>query len=210
MVKKLFCTILKIPLFVLILHTTIRLIRHFHKFPMPEFLANLIDNPLRRRIQPPAEMPLRHGLEPGMRVLEVGPGNGRYTLAAARWLGEAGKLLTVDIEPKMVERVRHRAQAEGITNLDARVANVYALPFEEGSFDAVYMITVIGEIPEPVRAMREFHRVLKPSGTLAFSELIMDPDYPSAQTLIRQAAQAGFRVKRQTGSFLAYTLVLEK
>lgn len=210
MVKKLFCMILRIPLLVLILHTTVRIIRHFHKFPMPEFLANLIDNPLRRRIQPPDEMPLRHGLQPGMRVLEVGPGNGRYTLAAARWLGEAGKLVTVDIEPKMIERVLRRAQAEGLTNLEARVANVYELPFDEGSFDAVTMITVIGEIPEPVRAMREFYRVLKPSGRLAFSELIMDPDYPSAQTLIRQAAQVGFRVQRKTGSFFSYSLVFEK
>ena len=210
MVKKLFCMILRIPLLVLILHTTVRIIRHFHKFPMPEFLANLIDNPLRRRIQPPDEMPLRHGLQPGMRVLEVGPGNGRYTLAAARWLGEAGKLVTVDIEPKMIERVLRRAQAEGLTNLDARVANVYELPFDEGSFDAVTMITVIGEIPEPVRAMREFYRVLKPSGRLAFSELIMDPDYPSAQTLIRHAAQVGFRVQRKTGSFFSYSLVFEK
>ena len=210
MVKKLFCMILRIPLLVLILHTTVRIIRHFHKFPMPEFLANLIDNPLRRRIQPPDEMPLRHGLQPGMRVLEVGPGNGRYTLAAARRLGEAGKLVTVDIEPKMIERVLRRAQAEGLTNLEARVANVYELPFDEGSFDAVTMITVIGEIPEPVRAMREFYRVLKPSGRLAFSELIMDPDYPSAQTLIRQAAQVGFRVQRKTGSFFSYSLVFEK
>ncbi|MCU0487204.1 MAG: class I SAM-dependent methyltransferase [Anaerolineales bacterium] len=210
MIKKLFCTIVKIPLLVLILHTTVRIIRHFHKFPMPEFLANLIDNPLRRKIQPPDEMPLRHGLEPGMRVLEVGPGNGRYTLSAARWLGEAGKLVTVDIEPKMIERVLRRAQQEGLTNLEARVANVYELPFENSSFDAVYLITVIGEIPEPVRAMREFYRVLKPSGTLAFSELIMDPDYPSAQPLIHQAAQAGFRLKRKTGSFFSYSLVFEK
>lgn len=210
MVKKLICTILKIPVFVLILHTTLRLIRHFHKFPIPEFLANLIDNPLRRRIQPPAAMPRRHSLQPGMRVLEVGPGNGRYTLEAARWLGETGKLVTVDIEPKMIERVQRRAQAEGITNLEARVADVYALPFEAGFFDAVYMITVIGEIPEPVRAMREFYRVLTPSGRLAFSELLFDPDYPLAQTLIRQAAQAGFRVKLKTGNSFSYTLVFEK
>jgi ubiquinone/menaquinone biosynthesis C-methylase UbiE len=72
------------------------------------------------------------------------------------------------------------------------------------------MITVIGEIPEPVRAMREIHRVLKPSGTLAFSELLMDPDYPLERTLVRQAAQAGFRLKRKVGNFFAYTLVFEK
>jgi hypothetical protein len=63
--------------FVVVLHTVLHLIRHFYKFPMPEFLANLFDNPLLRRVQPPREMPIRHGIEPGMTVLEVGPGNGR-------------------------------------------------------------------------------------------------------------------------------------
>src|SRR4030042_5237048 len=98
---------------------------------MPEFLANLSDNPLRRKIQPPSEMPIRHGIEPGMTVLEVGPGNGRYTVEIARRVGNTGKVITVDIEPKMIERVTQRAQAERITNLEARKANVYALPFDD-------------------------------------------------------------------------------
>jgi ubiquinone/menaquinone biosynthesis C-methylase UbiE len=68
---------------------------------MPEFLANLIDNPLRRMIQPPTEMPVRHAIDPGMTVLEVGPGNGRYTLETAWRVGMAGKVITVDIEPKV-------------------------------------------------------------------------------------------------------------
>lgn len=195
---------------VLTLHTTLRVIRHYHKFPMPEFLANLIDNPMRRKIQPPDVMPIRHGLEAGMTVLEVGPGNGRYSLAAARRLGPTGKLVSVDIEPKMIERVTRRAEAEGVTNLEARLASVHALPFDDGAFDAVYMITVIGEIPEPERAMREFYRVLRPGGTLAFSEVLLDPDYPLARTLIRLAGAAGFRVKYRLGSFFAYTLVFEK
>jgi ubiquinone/menaquinone biosynthesis C-methylase UbiE len=193
-----------------VLHTIVRLIRYFYKFPMPEFLANLIDNPLRRKVQPPMEMPIRHGIEPGMTVLEVGPGNGRYTVETARRVGASGRVIAVDIEPKMIERVSQRAQAEGITNLEARVADVYNLPFEDGMFDAIYMITVISEIPEPERAMQEFHRLLSPSGTMAFSELFTDPDYPLAQTLVRMASQANFRLKNQQGNFFSYTLVFEK
>ena len=160
----------------IVLHTVVRIVRHFHKFPMPEFLADLIDNPLRRKFQPPAEMPIRHGIETGMTVLEVGPGNGRYTVETARRIGAAGKVIAVDIEPKMIERVSRRAQTEGVTNLEARVADVYNLPFEDGAFDAIYLITVISEIPEPERAMQEFHRLLSSSGVLAFSELLTDPD----------------------------------
>jgi ubiquinone/menaquinone biosynthesis C-methylase UbiE len=194
----------------IILHTIVRLIRYFYKFPMPEFLANLIDNPLRRRMQPPGDMPIRHGIEPGMKVLEVGPGNGRYTIETARRVGSAGKVIAIDIEPKMIERVLRRAQAQAINNLEAKVANVYQLPFEDGTFDAIYMITVISEIPEPERAMREFNRVLSPSGTLAFSELLTDPDYPLAQTLVRQAGKANFRLKKKLGNFFSYTLIFEK
>ena len=65
----------------------------------------------------------------------------------------------------MIERVKKKARIEGITNIDARVADVFELPFEDGYFDAVYMITVIGEIPTAEIAMREFYRVLSPLGT---------------------------------------------
>jgi ubiquinone/menaquinone biosynthesis C-methylase UbiE len=199
-----------LPLAVLLLHTLLRIVRYFHKFPMPEFLANAIDNPLRRRIQPPSEMPIRHGLKPGMTVLEVGPGNGRYTVEAARAVAPAGKVVAVDIEPKMIERVSRRAQAEAVTNLEAKTASVYDLPFRDATFDAVSMIAVISEIPHPHRALKEFHRVLKPTGILAFSELITDPDYPLSRTLIRTVDAAGFRLRNRLGNFVAYTLVFEK
>ncbi len=194
----------------IIFNTIVRIIRHLYKFPMPEWMANFIDNPLRRQVQPPDGMPARHSLKPGQTVLEVGPGNGRYSAAAARFLGEKGKLVVVDIEPKMIERLQARVQAECLTNVEAKTANVHALPFEDASFDAVYMITVIGEIPQPERAIAEFFRVLRPGGTLAFSELLLDPDYPLASTLMRLAGAAGFTVKSKTGGFFSYSIVFEK
>jgi ubiquinone/menaquinone biosynthesis C-methylase UbiE len=203
-------TIIGVPLFLIVLHTIVRVVRHFYKFPMPEFAANIIDNPLRRRIQPPDETPIRHGIEPGMTVLEVGPGNGTYTIAAARRVGDDGKIITIDIEPKMIERVKKRAHREGIKNIEARVADVFELPFEDGYFDLVYMIAVIGEIPTPERAMKEFHRVLSPHGTLVFSELFSDPDYPLPATLEGKARSSGFQKKRKIGNFIYYTLIFEK
>lgn len=197
-------------LVLLVFLTFVRIVRHFYKFPMPSFLASLIDNPLRRRIQPPDRMALRHHIEPGMTVLEIGPGNGTYTLATARRVGDHGKVVALDIEPKMVERVIRRAQAEGVTNIEAWVADVYQLPFEDGIFDAVYMIAVIGEIPHIERALMELKRVLSPSGTLAFSELLPDPDYPLAETLIRKVTSSGFSLMNKLGNVFSYTLVFGK
>ncbi len=210
MLNKALRIVLAIPLLLIILHTIMRIVRHFHKFPMPQFMANLIDNPFRRRIQPPQETPIRHGIHPGMTVLEVGPGNGTYTIATARRVGNSGRVVTVDIEPKMLQRVTQRAQAEGITNLEARLANVYELPFDDETFDLVYMIAVINEIPRPERALREFQRVLKSNGKLVFSELFMDPDYQLASTLIRRVNPVGFQLSERTGNFFYYTLIFEK
>lgn len=202
-------SILLAPVILVAFHTLVRTVRRFHKFPIPQFLADLIDNPLRRRIQPPGATAIRHGIEPGMTVLDVGPGNGRYSIAAAQRTGPAGCLHAIDIEPKMIERVQARAAAEGVTNIQARVASAYELPYPDAFFDVIYMITVTGEIPDPVRAMREFHRVLKPSGRLAVSEILLDPDYPRAGTVIRWAAAAGLQPVRKIGNFFYYTLVFE-
>jgi len=210
MLNRIITTLLAIPLILLTLHTIIRIVRHFKKFPMPEWMANLIDNPFRRKIQPPDESALRHGIKPGMQVMEVGPGNGTYTLAAARQIGPEGKLITIDIEPKMIARLNQKIAAEGITNIEARVANVYALPFDDQSFDLIYMITVINEIPDIPRALAEFHRVLKPGGKLVFSELFMDPDYPRAATLRRKVQVSNFHLVEQIGNFFYYTLIFER
>lgn len=77
---------LGLPILAVLWLTVVRIVRAFYKFSMPQFLANAIDNPLRRKIQPPDEMPVRHGIEPGMTVLKVGPGNGTYTLAFSELL----------------------------------------------------------------------------------------------------------------------------
>ena len=89
--------LLSIPIVLVLVHTIIRIIRYFHKFPMPEFAANIIDNPIRRKFQPPLETAIRHGIEPGMRLLEVGPGNGTYTIGAAQRVGPDGGVVAIDI-----------------------------------------------------------------------------------------------------------------
>jgi ubiquinone/menaquinone biosynthesis C-methylase UbiE len=58
--------------------------------------------------------------------------------------------------------------------------------------------------------MQEFHRVLLPSGRLVFSELLQDPDYPLASSVMRMAAMAGFRLRHKAGNFFYYTLQFEK
>jgi ubiquinone/menaquinone biosynthesis C-methylase UbiE len=202
--------ILWVILLLIGLHTMVRIVRRIHKFPIPAMFTNLIDNPLRRRLQHPEETARRHGIKPGMKVLDIGPGNGTYTIAAARAVGESGSVVAVDIEPQIIERLRQRIMEESIANLETRVADAYELPFNDGSFDVINMVTVIGEIPDPVRAMKEFRRVLVSSGKLVFSELFMDPDYPRATTIQKWAEEADFKLGKRIGNWFYYTLIFEK
>lgn len=144
-----------------------------------------------------------------MTVLDIGPGNGRYTLAASHAVGPQGRVHAVDLEPRMIARVRERAAGAGVDNVEGRVADVYALPYPEGFFDVVYLITVTGEIPDPLRMLRECRRVLKKGGTLGISELLTDPDYPLRRTVTAWATDAGFRPAGRYGNFFSYTLTFE-
>jgi len=83
-------------------------------------------------------------------------------------------------------------------------------PFDDQSFDLVTLITVIGGIPSPKRAIREFERILSSQGRLVFSELLFDPDYPRATKLLQLARGEGFRLSRKVGNFFYYTLIFEK
>jgi ubiquinone/menaquinone biosynthesis C-methylase UbiE len=187
-----------------------RVLRAIHSMPMPAFLIDVIDNPPRRWLMPPDVMAMRHGVEPGLRVLEIGPGSGTYTIAAARRAGPTGRVVAIDIQPAVVRHVQRRILREGVTNLEVELGDVHYLPFPDETFDALYMMTVIGEIPGPAQAMRSFYRVLRPGGTIAFTETWLDPDYPTRRTLTRWATDAGFEACREFTHPLFYTLVFRK
>lgn len=200
-------------LFVLLLssYALLRFRRSRSAIPIPSFLTTLIDHPLRHRfVQPPEETSRRHGIQPGMRVLEVGPGRGTYSIAAAKAAGENGQVVAIDIEPRLVDRLKRRTFKEGVINLEVQVGDACNLNFDKEEFDLVFMIAVFGEIPHPDRALREFHRVLRWGGILAISELLPDPDYVPAEKLIRVVTANGFRVSEKVGNRFYYTLLSEK
>ena len=192
-------------------HTILRLVRRYRKFPIPSILTELIDNPVRRRyIQRPDVLADRMDLQPGMVVVEIGPGKGSYTKAVAERILPGGILFAIDVQESVIERLSARVNREGITNISPRVDDAYDLTFDDESVDRVFAIACLPEIPEPVRALREFHRVLKPDGLLCLSELFMDADYPRRSTEKRWAEEAGFTLKEEFGSFFAYHLNFEK
>jgi ubiquinone/menaquinone biosynthesis C-methylase UbiE len=153
---------------------------------------------------------LRDALEPshGETVLEVGPGTGYYTLPAARWIGPDGALHILDVQPEMLEHTLRRARADGIANILAEEGDARRLPYPAAMFDAAFLVTVLGEVPDQDAALRELRRVLKPGGRLVVGEIGVDPHMVTAGALRRRAAEAGFGFERRIGPPFGYFAVL--
>ncbi len=111
-------------------------------------------------------------LKPGMRLLDCGCGMGALTTSLAEWLAP-GEVVGFDREVSQVEAARAWAAERGVTNVRFELGNIYEMPYPDASFDAVFAHTVLEHIREPLRAMREMRRVLKPGGVAG----ITDPDY---------------------------------
>jgi SAM-dependent methyltransferase len=150
---------------------------------------------------------LRRGVEPeaGNRILEIGPGTGRHAVQVAQWIAPTGTLNIFDAQQDMLDTAMHRGFDQGLSNIIPSLGQAGdELPYPDGRFDAAYLVTVLGEIPDPDVALRELHRVLRPGGRLAVGEVVLDPDYTSLRELRRRAQECGFRFVRREGSPFAY------
>jgi len=188
----------------------VRIIRRFIHFPVPAFIARLIDNPIRRRIQPPTKVVDWMNMQNGMCILEIGPGPGTFTVEAAKRVGEKGKVFAIDIQPTVISKLDIRLQTEGIANVITKVASAYELPFSNSTFDRAFMIGVLAEIPERRKALLEIKRVLKDDSLLARGEFLPDPDYPRRKTMIHWCKDAGFELVSAHGGVLHYVLAFKK
>jgi len=183
-----------------------RVVRHYSHFPAPAFTVFLINNPLRRRWQPPKMVVEWAGIREGMQVLELGPGGGTFTFEASRKVGPEGRVYAVDIEPKVTARLEGKVNKMGVKNITVKTASAYELPLSDRSMDMILMVTVLAEVPNRHRALKECKRVLRPDGILAVGELLFDPDYPRRKTVIRWCEEAGFELLKSNGAVFHYLL----
>ena len=108
------------------------------------------------------------GREPGRfpRALEIGAGTGYFTLNLLR-AGVIGEAVATDISPGMLQALERSALELG-SQVETVACEASALPFEAGSFDLVFGHAVLHHLPDLDAAFREFRRVLRPGGMIAF------------------------------------------
>jgi SAM-dependent methyltransferase len=107
-------------------------------------------------------------LRPGMTVLDCGCGPGALTLEIAERVAP-GQVVGCDIDPGQCARAEALAADRGIANVRFEPADVYALPFPDATFDAVFSHALVTHLADPMRCFAESRRVLNPNGVLAVS-----------------------------------------
>ena len=149
---------------------------------------------------------LHQTLEPalGERVLEVGVGGGRYALKVAGMLGESGRLEVVDLQEEMLTLTMRRARNQRIANVMPVRGDGAALPFLNDAFDAVYIVSTLGQLPDMTAALRELRRVLRVKGRLVVGEVCYDPHGVFFGPLLRLATDVGFKFERRVGGMTGF------
>jgi SAM-dependent methyltransferase len=192
-----------------VVHPVTKLVRRRTGLPDPTFIIYFINNPIRRKFQPPGGVVDHVHIQEGMNILEVGPGTGFYTFEAARRAGPSGHVYAIDIKPRVIAILNGRVEQAAVKNITTKVASAYEIPLPSESIDRVFMVHVLPEIPDKQKALHEIRRVLKRGGLLTLAEGLIDPDYRLQKTEISWCRDTGFELVGSYGTVLFYVLTFQ-
>ncbi|MDP1809022.1 MAG: class I SAM-dependent methyltransferase [Actinomycetota bacterium] len=142
--------------------------------PFPSWCSFLLTHPWRKREFDREKIIEQAGIAPGMTVLELGCGPGFFTEFIARKLSPTGRVISQDVVPAMIAKLKKRMRRFPVTeNIEPLLAGSSNIGLEAESIDLIFAANVFEEIVregEIVATVDELHRVLKPGHTLYFGE----------------------------------------
>jgi len=125
-------------------------------------------------------LPTEHaGLAPGQTVVDLGSGAGNDVFIARSVVGDAGRVIGVDMTPEMIDKARVNAERRGFRNIEFRLGDIEALPVDDASADVVVSNCVLNLVPDKRRAFAEIFRILKPGGRFCVSDIVLRGRLPA-------------------------------
>ena len=168
----------------------------------PASKAASLLNPARRVVQSPTRLAARLGVSAESMVLELGCGPGYFSPSLAAVV-PSGQLVLADLQHPMLVHARDRVVAHD--NVRFVQADATLLPFDAGSFDAVVIVLMLGEVPDRDACIAECRRMLRPGGVALFAETRRDGDFIKRNELRTLVEPHGFELDEFHGWSWEYT-----
>ncbi len=149
----------------------------------------------------------------GMTVLEPGPGMGFFTLELARLVGSSGRVVAVDVQPKMIDRLKRRAEKAGLLDrVDARVASAQSMGISDlhGSADFTLAFAVVHEFPDAGRFFAEVAAASKAGASVLLAEPSGHVKAAAFESELQAAATAGFKLGERPSIGRSHAALLKK
>lgn len=162
----------------------------------PWWLGYLLASPIRRLLEDPRKV-LAPYVHAGMIVLEPGPGMGFFTLEIARLVGAMGRVVAVDIQPRMLSSLKRRAARAGLLpRVEARLAGPKSLGIADlaGRVDFTLAFALVHELPAVGPFFAEVAGASKPGAGMLFAEPAGHVKEPDFEAELAAAVGAGFEV----------------
>ena len=178
----------------------------------PWWLGYFLASPLRRLVYSPEDILAPHVHE-DMTILEPGPGMGFFTIPLARLAGPRGRVVAVDIQPKMIAALERRVAKAGLADrVHARLAKAESMGIADldGTVDFVLAFAVVHELPSADRFFEEAGRSMKHGGRMLLAEPSGHVKPELFDKELASAARAGLHVVERVTLRGSLTAVLEK
>ncbi len=145
------------------------------------------------------------GVKPGMTVCDMGCGNGFYALQLAKMVGPAGRVLGVDIQPKMLSLLKERAAQQQVTNVEPVLGTVIDPKLPAGEVDIILCVDVYHEFTHPERMLKAMRDSLSKTGVVVLLEYREeDPTVPirplhkmSKRQIMKELPANGFKLVKE-------------
>ena len=178
----------------------------------PWWLGYLLISPLRKLLQNPEKIiaPLVHE---GMTVVEIGPGMGFFTLEIAKKVAASGRVIAIDIQPKMLEQLEQRAEKAGVRQrIEPRLASSDSLGMTDLAevVDLVFAYAVVHELPDDRAFFREAFGVLKRNAVLFLAEPGRHVSEECFNAELQKARVEGFEIVETGHGRQGHTALLRK
>ncbi len=163
----------------------------------PWWIGYMLVSPVRRWMQGDPAQLLGPYVREGMTVLEPGPGMGFFTIPLARLAGASGRVVAVDLQPKMIAGLKRRAaKANVLDRIDARITSAETMGISDlaGKVDFTLAFAMVHEFPDAGRFFTEVALASSTHGQLLLAEPSGHVDDRKFEAELAAAASAGFRL----------------